>query len=318
MSIFLKYTWSLIFNDIWDALLPGPIDVYKELLESFYYQLGYDKILKSEILSDPGLASEEFRQIPSTPLSEQKCIKILAEFYNIIKELYGNELADRYSNNLKRVFEKYNLRYTILNNCRIGLSIQGVLDSMLFTLHESIKGKSIREQTIQVLEENLAKLDNTFASTKNCISDASNVVEGAVIDKSTNGKNTLTAALDGCPKDMFAHESLNDAIKSLYKFFSDQPGVRHAGLTISNPKRQKTSLKKQTSNNSQKNSVLDRLYHIFATTKSDNYTQQKVSDPQTIRNLKLNDAFLSTALAISFASFIATNDDGKTILYGEI
>lgn len=72
--------------------------------------------------------------------------------------------------------------------------------------------------------------------------------------------------------------------------FSDQPGLRHAGLSLSRQKQQKTATKSST---------------------------QLAQIPQPLRSLKMNDAILSTALAISFASFIRTDDDGSTIINGD-
>lgn len=287
MSIFLKHTWQAIINEIWQALIEEESNSIFTLLEFYYNTFKIPIGEKYDILNNIELASENFVQLPP-PKTEQICIFLLEGFYKIIKENYNISLADKYENNLKRIFEKYNLRYIVLNDCKIGLSIQGLLDSMFLALRKSVANTPIRMQTIENLEENIARLQNTFASTKNCIGDASNIVEGAVLDVSTNGKNTLTKALPGCSKDLFAHESLNDALESLYKFFSDQPGVRHAGLSQMKP--QKSTAKSATT----------------------------LTPPQPIRNLKMNDAILSTSLAISFASFIRTNDEGKSIIEGDI
>lgn len=291
MSIFLKHSWELLFSELWQGLQSSPTDVYARLLE-FYFDTADDHDEhKLGIINDENLSSEEFRQISSVPVSERKCIQILEGFYEILKDEYNIQLAQEYVISLRKIFNKYNLRYIILNDCKIGLSIQGLLDSMYLALLKSASSVPIRKQLVDNLEENIAKLENTFASTKNCIVDASNVVEGAVLDKSNNGRNTLGAALSGCPTNMFAHESLIDALNSLYKFFSDQPGVRHAGVLQAGQNPQQTS---------------------------PNPIGTQIQLPQPLRNLKMSDAILSTSLAISFASFIKTNDDGKSIIDGEI
>ena len=141
------------------------------------------------------------------------------------------------------------------------------------------------------MEENIAKLEDTIASSKNCISDANNLIEGAIIDKANDGTDTLGAALRGCPTDMFAHESLKYAISHLYKFFSDQPNIRHPGRS------QNAS---------------------SVTTQNQNAQQNTPPEPRPLRDLKASDAILSIALAISFASFIRTDDNAKSILDGDI
>lgn len=150
--------WESIFTELWQGLLDGPTDVYIELLEFYYDAVGDDKIQKSDILNDEDLASEEFRQISSVPISEEKCIIVLEGFYKILKDMYNEQLAQKYENKLQQIFEKYNLRYTIMNNCRIGLSIQGALDSMLLMLKKTIQNDPQRLQDIKDLEENISKL----------------------------------------------------------------------------------------------------------------------------------------------------------------
>ncbi len=288
MSIFLRVTWQPVKDEIWQFLVENKYDdIIFTLLEFYYDFQKIDTKDKSDILNNIELASQEFLQILPFE-SEQKCIQLLEGFYNALKENHDEKIANEYENNLKKIFEKYNLRYTIMANCRIGLSIQGILDSMLLILRKEIKNNPMRQQTIEMLEENIMKLENTPASIRNCLIDANNLIEGAVIDKSNTRNSTLGAALSKCPKDMFAHKSLKSAFYNLYTFYSDQPNIRHAGVPP-------------------KAGIFSRIFK-----------RKSSKNGETLRDLKTSDAVLSTALAISFASFVRTRDDGKSILDGDL
>lgn len=256
-------------EEIWNDLLSGPTDVYGELLRYYYKILGYDLVKKSQIMSDVDLASKEFRRIPSTPISEQICVKILEGFYDILKDSYGKKIATKYENNLKKILDRHNLRYILMQDCKMGLSLHGLLGSLLLRLKKSVQIEDSKLETLELLETNIAKLDNTAASSRNCMSMANNLMESAVVDKSTNRSKTLGRALRGCP-DLFPYQTLFSSLENLNQFLNDYPNIRHSG----NP-------------------------------------------TLRIRNLKIDDATLITALAITYASYIRSADDGFSIITGD-
>jgi len=249
--------------------LSTPDDVYMELLEFYYETLGYNLLDKTDMLNDPELARQELREIPSWPASEQICIRLLEGFYDVLNSSYGRNIANEYRIDLQSIFERHNLRYVVTPNGKIGLSIQGLLVSLLLRLKKSVEEKRISKESLEQLEKCISKLENSDDSFRNCMTIACNLLEGTALDRTGHRFNTLKRALDNCP-DVFPHNSMREAIKSLYDYLSDYPNLRHSG-----------------------------------------------TDENRIRNLRMDDASLVAALAIGYASYLTSKDDGQSLLVGE-
>ncbi len=268
MSILIKHNFGFIFEEIWETFLLYPKGVYIELIQNYYENLNYDLEGKLEIINNEDLASDEFREIPSWPIHETICIKILEEFYSLLIDSYDVKLADTYRTNLIKIFERLNLRYTMLTNGKMGLSIQGLLGSMLLRLKTTVRSKTSLE-SLEQLEKSVAKLENSDESFRSCMTIACNLMEGTAKDRANNRFDTLKRSIDSIP-DVFPHDSMKESIKQLYDYLSDYPNLRHSG-----------------------------------------------TEANRIRNLKMDDASLVTALAIGYASYLASCDDGQSILIGE-
>jgi hypothetical protein len=219
-----------------------------------------------EILNEPTLAKREFKKLP-IPVDEQICIKLLEDFYETLSRLQNVTISQKYRERLTKFVETHNFRYTVTQDCKIQLSIQGILMSLLLRLQKSIENNEPRNECMKELETCIARLSDS-QEERNCIRIASNLIEGVAIDKANKGSTTLGAAIESC-RDLFPHTSLKDCIKKLYEFCSDYPNLRHAG---------------------------------------------RVS--RRLRNIKKDDALLTAALAISFASYIASHDDGQSVIVG--
>lgn len=269
MSILIKHNFGFLFKEIWENFLSYPPGIYKEIIQYYYENLKYDLEGKLEIINDENLASDEFREIPSWPIREAICIKILEGIYNLLKDSYDDQLAKKYIHNLQRIFEEYNLRYIITDNGKIGLSIQGLINSLLLRLRKSIDDKKGSRESLQQLEKSITKLENSDESFRNCMTIASNLMEGTAKDRTNHKFDNLKRCVDSS-SDIFPHKFAKESIKLLYDYLSDYPNLRHAG-----------------------------------------------TEANRIRNLKMDDASLVTVLAIGYASFLASHDDGQSLLIGE-
>lgn len=268
MSILIKYNFGPIIEEIWNIFSSGPEDVYIELLDYFYRVLGYDLLMKSSILNNSDLASEEFIKIPSWPISELACLKILEGFYSVLTDSYDVMLAETYRTNLMKIFERLNLRYAVISNCKIGLSMQGLLDSLLLRLKKNVRSK-ISAESLEQLEKSIVKLENSDESLRNCMTIACNLMESTAKDRTNHKFNNLKKSVDGYPE-IFPHKYAKESIKMLYDYLSDYPNLRHAG-----------------------------------------------TEANRIRDLKLDDASLVAALAVGYASYMVSIDNGQSILVGE-
>jgi hypothetical protein len=182
-------------------------------------------IASDEALHDPALAREEFFALPE-PSDEPKSIEILEGFYDVLNE-FNPEIAADYREELGEFIDGYNLRYVLSNECKIQLSIQGLLLSQFMKLRNTIAANSHVSQSLDQLEATISELRYAAHEERNCIGVATNLLEGIACSKTTNSENTLGRAIDGC--NVFPHEALRKCVKEFYKFASDYPNIRHAG-----------------------------------------------------------------------------------------
>ncbi len=252
MSVLLRDHWKDLNRSVWPALVKrkaAPPDVYVEVLrvvrqtmridnkediektlsdpkitKEMYLTLSSKLKLLDEALNDSRLARAEFFRLP-VPESEADCIEVLEAFHRVLSSEFGSQTAEQYRVELKNFIGEYNLRYDVSNQCKLILSVPGVLASQYSRLRNELGSNQNLAEALLYVEESLARLKDTTHEERNCVSVASNLIEGVICQKSTNGKDTLTAAIDGC--DVFPHWAVKESIKNFYKFASNFPNVRH-------------------------------------------------------------------------------------------
>lgn len=233
MAFLIKSNWDLLNKEVWAPLeksVSAPSDMYIELMRFYYNILGEDLTHKAEILNDNELAKQEFKNIPP-PQSEQTCIKLLEGFYEVLSRFYKGDIAQKYQDKLSEFFQRYNLRYNAVQNCKIRLSIQGLLDSLLLRLSEVASAEENLAESLKDLEDSIADIMNS-GGEKNCIKNAYNLLEGVTIRKSNSNEDTLGRALRRCTT-LFPHQSLYESVKNINEFWNDYPNLRHAGRSSS-------------------------------------------------------------------------------------
>lgn len=235
MSVLLKPNWEKINSIIWNSdeiLESAPPDMYIELLR--YRLLGagraeLDKPENIETLNDAEKAKERFGILPA-PQNERECAAVLREYFKILRQFNG-QTSKKYREKLEQWITDHNLRYKVDDNCEIRLTIQGSMVTQFEFLRNSLATSAHRADAINDIEKSLSNLDDTN-EVRNCIRNASNLLEGIVIDKSSVHSNTLTGALPGC-RGFFPHASLMECVEKIYKFCSDYPNIRHSGTASS-------------------------------------------------------------------------------------
>jgi replicative superfamily II helicase len=229
MAFLIKDNWEFLNKELWiylDKSKSTPEDMYIELLRAYYVASGQDVASHVDVLNDNGLAKSTFKRL-TVPGSELACIKLLENYYEVLKKFSKSNVAENYKTKLADFFEKHNIRYFVTTDCKISMSLQGLLMSMLLRLRKSISGNQTRIDSLDELEQSLSKLMHSHEE-KSCIRISSNLIEGVVVDKAQNKANTLGAALHHCGN-LFPHDSLGESLRSLYKFYNDYPNIRHAG-----------------------------------------------------------------------------------------
>jgi len=230
MLFLLRDQWKKLNRAIWSSLekrRAAPADMYIELLRFARRIRGIEVDLAADTaLSDPSLAREEFLNLPE-PQNETKCIELLEGYYGILSEFKDGKMAENYRQELAEYVEEHNLRYALTNDCKLKLSLQGLLVSGYSKLRALVSNETTLTQALSQLEESVSRLGATTQEERNAIGIATNLLEGIAKDKTTNHQPTLGKAIEGC--DVFPHEALRTCVKNFYRFASDYPNIRHAG-----------------------------------------------------------------------------------------
>jgi hypothetical protein len=246
--------WKGLNQHIWNSLersSAAPDAMYAELYRYFARELGFDsrpeptpeptpaheQYKRYELaINDPEVARTTFKEY-SVPPNEAKCITILEGYHGVLSQIDA-KLAEKYYQRLQDFIFSHNLRYALTPDCKLTLSIEGLLVSQCARLRKALANNRDRLDCLKELEDSLAKI-NHDNEERNSIRIASNLLEGIVRDRSSNREETLSRAIDGCGS-LFPHHSLKETYKDVYRFASDYPNVRHAG----NPASRVRNLKK--------------------------------------------------------------------------
>ena len=233
-SVLIRCNWNCLYTDLWLPLSKSkfaPDDMFIELLRYESRKLRLDP--KEEALNDPILAKLEFKKLSTllTPINEKTCITLLEGFYAVLTD-FNCAISKKYCSKLQEFIESHNLRYMLTSDCKIRLSLAGLIVSQYAALRKTVSLVPLRNNCLIALEKNVGLLNEETAE-ENCIRIANNLLEGIAIDKTTNGADTFKRAVNGC-RDCFPHQALIDSAKSFYDFSSDFPNLRHGG-TARNP-----------------------------------------------------------------------------------
>ena len=226
MQFLIKPNWKYVYPEIITPLSKitiSPPDLFIELLRYSSKKIGFEPSVDS--LNDPKLAREVFIKLP-IPATEKICITVLEGYFEVCSS-FSSDFAKKYYEYLKEFIEGRNLRYTLSLDCKIRLSVPGLLVSQYSVLKKALVGNVERERCLKELEVSLTRL-NDPEGERNLIRVSCNLLEGIAVDKTTNGTDTLGRAIPGC-RACFPHESLMDSVQNYYKFLSDYPGLRHGG-----------------------------------------------------------------------------------------
>lgn len=225
----LHNNWDLLYPEIWiplSKMLDAPEDMFIEL-----YRYGTTKLkleLDIETLNDPKKARRAFKKI-TEPSNEEACRNLLEGYYDVLSE-FDSDINNLYYSKLEEFLLRHNLRYILTKDCKLHLSLPGLLLSQYAMLKQTIASNEHRNDCLKELELNVGRLGEDQVE-RNCIRTASNLLEGIAVDKTTNNHTTFGRAINGC-QNCFPHTALIDSAKNFYQFFSDFPNLRHAGRQV--------------------------------------------------------------------------------------
>ena len=147
--------------------------------------------------------------------------------HEALEELSGDELTNRYFNLLTVFIGKFSLRYDLRRPCVLCPTLPGLFASLVRDLRALASQDLHLDQLMKEYED--AVRDLRFGCTagriKTCIAKQFMLLEAIGALDSDVTKNTMS---DMCEQlDSWPHATIKEALKKLYGFASDYPGIRH-------------------------------------------------------------------------------------------
>jgi hypothetical protein len=231
--------WSETWREIWAPLIdqegvPEDIfcELYRELASALKAKPSVERL--ADIIDNPMQGREAFEQTTANALvGERALIAFLEETHTILEDLGGDSLANNYFNLLAGFIDKFSLRYDLRRPCTLCPTLQGMFASLLHDLR-AVTGRDAHLDALMKDFENAIRdlrTDCSDGRIKTCIQKQMNLLEA--IGRECPGVTGTTLGAICNQVGTWPHEKVKEAMKSLYGFASDYPGIRHGGTPAS-------------------------------------------------------------------------------------
>jgi hypothetical protein len=231
--------WFETWREIWDPLAAheaAPNDLFCEL----YREL--DKALKTrhsieelaDIIDNPVQSKEAFENTQTAALlGERALVNFLESTHPILDDLGGDLLGNHYFNLLNNFIDKFSLRYDLRRPCTLCPTLTGVFASLVRDLRTLASQDAHLDSLMKDFENAIRDLrtDCSDGRIKTCIQKQVNLLEAMGRACPGVSRKTLGAICEQVGT--WPHEKIKEAMKNIYGFASDYPGIRHAGTPSS-------------------------------------------------------------------------------------
>ncbi|HSZ14892.1 MAG TPA: hypothetical protein VK790_12730 [Solirubrobacteraceae bacterium] len=227
--------WEDTYREIWDQLAEhgnAPTDLYIELYRELVPRLAArpNENELATLTSEPVLAEEAFRAVsPLDFTSESQLIGFLETAADVLDDFSCKGLTDLYFRLLGSFVEKYSLRYDLRRPCSLSPTLSGIFSSLMSHISAVAEEDEHVGSLLREFEDSIRDLRSGRSGfrIKTVIQKQCNLLEAigaAHPNTSASGLGAIANELDTWP-----HAALRDALKNVYKFSCDYPGIRHAG-----------------------------------------------------------------------------------------
>lgn len=175
-----------------------------------------------------------FEQVRSSEfVGETALVRFLESAFEILNDVGGDPLSNRYFSLLSGFIGKFNLRYDLRRPCLLCPTLPGVFASLVRELRQITSQDSHLDRLMREFESAVRdlKLDCSEGRIKTCIQKQMNLLEA--IGRVATGDTATTLGRICSQVGTWPHEKLKEAMKNLYGFASDYPGIRHGGTPAS-------------------------------------------------------------------------------------
>ena len=227
--------WPQTWHYIWKKLArheKAPPDFFSELYRELTAALKHDFDAQelADVVDDPGASRRAFQTTISTDLKGEKAlVEFLERVHAICEDLGGDDLSNRYFGLLDKFIEKFSLRYDLRRPCFVCPTLSGVFAKLMRDVRTVTKEDAHLDTLMKDFEAAIRDLrnDRSDGRIKTCIQKQVNLLEAIAQKYPGVTHNTLGAIADEI--DVWPHTTIRGAVKNLYGFASDYPGIRHGG-----------------------------------------------------------------------------------------
>lgn len=233
--------WSETRREIWQPLIDDllleteegvPEDIFCELYREIAKALKSPPLTQdlAGVIDDPLQSRKAFEAIRSEDIAgEPALVGFFEATHFTLDDLGGDKLTNRYFNLMTVFIEKFSLRYDLRRPCTLCPTLPGVFASLVRDLRVLTSQDPHLDGLMKDFENAVRDLrqDCTDGRIKTCIQKQINLLEA--IGRTCSGI-TETELGGICNQlDTWPHKAVKAALKNLYGFASDYPGIRHAG-----------------------------------------------------------------------------------------
>jgi len=231
--------WSETPREIWDELVTAegvPNDVFCELYRNLAPALKVKPTIEAlaDILDNSIQSRDAFFAVKADDLTgERDLVAFLEKAHDVFEDFAGDLLSNRYFNLLSAFIDKFSLRYDLRRPCQLCPTLPGVFASLVRELRTLTAADAHLDASMKDFESAIRDLraDSSEGKIKTCIQKQINLLEALGQAYPGVTGTTLGAICDQVGT--WPHEKLRTAMKNLYGFSCDYPGIRHGGRRAS-------------------------------------------------------------------------------------
>jgi hypothetical protein len=218
--------------------LIGDLERARMLLDQAFDAIAADPRKRAEarervldrVLNDTNRSKDAFEAVQASEFGgERSIIAFLEGAFSVLYDLSGDSLSNRYFNLLTEFIDKFSLRYDLRRPCTLCPTLPGVFASLVRDLRVLASQDAHLDTLMKEFENAVRDLrhDCSDGRIKTCIQKQVNLLEA--IGRTTPG--VTEAELSGICNQVttWPHGAIKAALKNLYGFACDYPGIRHGG-----------------------------------------------------------------------------------------
>ena len=229
--------WSETWREIWSKLAKHPgapndlfCELYREIVVAF--EAPPDVTALADFVDQPEQARAAFRKTKATAFrGEFAVVEFLERAHNTVVDLGGDPLANRYFLLTEAFLNKYSLRYDLRRPFSLNPTLPGVFARLIRDLKDATARDADLHPLMVEFEDAIRDLraDRSAGRIKTCIQKQVNLLEA--IGQRCPGVNQNTNTLGRICDEVgtWPHNRVKEAMKDIYRFASDYPGIRHGG-----------------------------------------------------------------------------------------